>query len=91
MSRDVLTQAVVEALVDPVFQRTLADALSARLQHRLAGEALYIPKSTSIQRRERDDLIRQGLDAGRLPAELQNTYRVSMRTIYRIKRRKAQP
>lgn len=89
MSRDILVETVTEALADPTFQRTLADALSARLQHKLAGESLYVPKGTRHQRQARDQQIRQALAAGTPLDELQITYRVSKRTLYRIKHRKA--
>ena len=87
-NRNLLVETVTEALADPSIQRVLADAVSARLQHKLAGEALYIPKGTRGQRSDRDAQIRRDLDAGKQPAELQNAYRVSLRTIYRIKRRR---
>lgn len=87
-NRNVLEETVTEALADQSFQKMLAGALSKRLQHKLAGEALYIPKGTRVQRTERDEQIRRDLDAGKQPTELQAAYRVSLRTIYRIKRRR---
>lgn len=84
-NRNIIGTIVTEALADPAFQLQLAEALSNRLQQRLAGESLYIPKKTCDQRATRNAQIRQALDAGTPFDELQVTHRVSKRTLYRLK------
>lgn len=86
MSKENIVNRVVAAtLSDPATQQFLTNALSAHLQNHLAGEMLYVPKTTGVQRINRNQHIRQAIAAGTPLDELQVTYRVSKRTLYRLK------